>query len=200
MFLLKLLLQALIVLPQVQTSSLKYRPKCTTDYIFQVSNNKTFYHDNPDVSYYIWNKTSQSLHDYHNEICTDRCDHGVKINGIQTNRSILCSECECERPACEIYDICCEDLSEDNTSSKHSTPSLAPPTLYCDPHTVRDFNFLYIRSCSGSFHGDNKIKSLCMNDVNENETTIDTFMRVIDTETQAVYYNMYCAKCNHVEK
>ncbi|KAI8732440.1 hypothetical protein BgiBS90_037215, partial [Biomphalaria glabrata] len=117
--------------------------------------------------------------------------------GPKRNTSILCAECQCEKPACEIYDICCEELLDGQTTSKSSDKS---PKLYCDSDAAKDLHFLYIRSCSESYHGKNETRRLCLEDVSVAETTKDTFMRVIDTETQVVYFNMYCARCNNVTK
>ncbi|KAK0055917.1 hypothetical protein Bpfe_014586, partial [Biomphalaria pfeifferi] len=138
--------------------------------------------------------------DYQLNVCEERCHNSVKVFGPETSMNIQCFDCECQKPACEIYDICCAELSGNQISSRDSLPSPAPPKLYCDQSTVRDFYFLYIRSCPGSYHGNNETRRLCIEDVSVAETTTESFMRVIDTETQVVYYNLYCAKCNNVTK
>ncbi|KAK7004108.1 adhesion G protein-coupled receptor L3, partial [Biomphalaria glabrata] len=139
-----------------------------------------------------------SLKDYHMEVCQDRCDHGVKVRKFSIGKSIKCLNCECKRPACEIYNICCEELSEARAPSNSS--ELGTPEIYCDTQTIFDFHFLYIRSCPDGYHDNEEIQRLCIENITILETTRDTFIRVIYLETQVVYYNMYCARCNKAIK
>ncbi|KAK7004074.1 G-protein coupled receptor mth [Biomphalaria glabrata] len=110
----------------------------------------------------------------------------------------ICQDCECGQPACEIYDICCEEVSDKLSSSNSSASSRVPSKLYCDYQA--NIQFLYIHSCSVGYHDTENTTTLCLNNLSVAETTTETFMRVIDTETQVVYYNMYCAKCSNVTK
>ncbi|KAK0068865.1 hypothetical protein Bpfe_001828 [Biomphalaria pfeifferi] len=160
-------------------------------------NEDLLYHDNPGLNYYyIWNKTTTSAIDYNRQVCADRCDNGVKVFRSQNNLNIKCLECECKRPACEIYGICCEDISDSPTSSlAHSSPA-----LYCDDVSMFSyFSFLCIRSCPKEYRNI-EVKKLCEEDVSIAETTTDTFMRAVDNGTEVIYYNIYCAMCNNVSK
>nr|KAI8753229.1 hypothetical protein BgiMline_013784 [Biomphalaria glabrata] len=142
-----------------------------------------------------------SVMDYHREVCPDRCDNGTKVLGRDlgefSHLNIECFDCECKRPACEIYGICCDDISE---SPSTWTQPKESPSLYCDDKSMYYFPILCIRSCPKDYRGNNEVKRLCQEDVNLSETTMDTFLRVIDTENQVVYYNIYCAMCNNIGK
>ncbi|KAH9512880.1 hypothetical protein Btru_036865 [Bulinus truncatus] len=63
---------------------------------------------------FYWNKTALSPTAYHNSWCPRRCLHGnlVLISDIERLCiSTRCFPCECKRPACEIYGICCPDVT-----------------------------------------------------------------------------------------
>ncbi|KAI8782984.1 hypothetical protein BgiBS90_016471 [Biomphalaria glabrata] len=196
-FLLTIQITLLLSLTLADINNIKKRQPCDLSFATPGDPNKELlYHDNPDLNYhYIWNKTTTSAMDYNGQVCADRCDNGVKVFRSKSNLNIKCLECECKRPACEIYGICCEDISVSPTSSlAHSSPA-----LYCDEVSLLNYYFICIRSCPKEY-GNIEVKKLCEEDVSIAETTTDTFMRAVDNETEVIYYNIYCAVCNNVSK
>ncbi|KAI8783004.1 G-protein coupled receptor, putative, partial [Biomphalaria glabrata] len=201
MFHLKHFLAVLLLCTLINKSYLKYRNN-TCDFHFapKFLDEELLYHEVQDLTYYhIWNQTSMSVMDYHREVCPDRCDNGTKVHGRDRHLflNIECFNCKCKRPACEMYGICCEDISE---SPSTWTQPKESPSLYCDDKSMYNFPFLCIRSCPKDYRGNNEVKRLCQEDVSVSETTMDTFLRVIDTENEGIYYNIYCAMCNNVNK
>lgn len=194
----QLQIQLFLLLCLVNRISLKTRPSCSIPFSPGISNLELYYHDDPLSVYYLWNKTDVSAVDYHKNFCADRCDQGVKKMAPSYTTNIQCLECECQKPACEIYDICCEEISDTQSSSNRSISVTVLSKLNCDSKSNPSFNFLYLRDCPASYNESEAIRRLCLEDVNVTETTLDTYMRVIDNETQVVYYNYFCARCHNV--
>ncbi|KAI8732450.1 hypothetical protein BgiBS90_037225, partial [Biomphalaria glabrata] len=194
----QLQVQLFLLLCLVNRISLKTRPSCSIPFSPGISNLELYYHDDPLSVYYLWNKTDVSAVDYHKNFCAERCDQGVKKMAPSYTTNIQCLECECQKPACEIYDICCEEISDTQTSSNRSIAVTVSSKLNCDSKSNPSFHFLYLRECPASYNESEAIRILCLQDVNVTETTLDTYMRVIDNETQVVYYNYFCARCNNV--
>nr|KAI8767036.1 putative adhesion G protein-coupled receptor E4P; partial [Biomphalaria glabrata] len=57
-----------------------------------------------------WNKSELSPLQYQLSLCSKRCNGSIEIPGRSLNQ-FKCDFCQCARPACEIYDICCPDVS-----------------------------------------------------------------------------------------
>ncbi|KAI8728568.1 hypothetical protein BgiBS90_037992, partial [Biomphalaria glabrata] len=164
-----------------------------------IYNTNMLYHDRTDLTYYLWNKTAMSSVEYQMSLCKNKCGYEMWMD-LLPKVNYVCQDCECEQPACDIYDNCCEEVTDKLSSSNSSASSREPPKLYCEHQAIYHIQFLYIRSCPVGYHDTENTTRLCLNNVKVAETTPETFMRVIDTETQVVYYNMYCAKCNNVTK
>ena len=58
---------------------------------------------------YIWNKENDTPEQYQWNWCNRWCNgsEAVKKEGGFKCKTVKCIDCFCERPACEIYDLCC---------------------------------------------------------------------------------------------
>ncbi|KAK7004072.1 hypothetical protein BgiMline_005569, partial [Biomphalaria glabrata] len=71
---------------------------------------------------FTWDKTTVSPRVYQNSWCPRRCLNGniVYINNLdKLCISPRCFPCECRRPACEIFGICCPDLTSPTYPPQH---------------------------------------------------------------------------------
>ncbi|RUS74439.1 hypothetical protein EGW08_017804 [Elysia chlorotica] len=67
------------------------------------------------ISVYPWNKLAYSPAEYHLSLCGNVCVGGHRIDFNPFNcPTIKCAPCVCDRPMCEIYDICCPEDSSPN--------------------------------------------------------------------------------------
>lgn len=100
---------------------------------------------------YLWDKKKLSSREYQESFCPYRCKRGLMIKRKERHRyctDVYCFPCSCQQPECQIYDICCPDIT---------VPYLSPPnkTLYSTNKTGQI-----------SFSSDlNKINKLDQNDL-----------------------------------
>ncbi|KAH9514435.1 hypothetical protein Btru_025251 [Bulinus truncatus] len=175
----------------------------------------------------VWDTSVVSATDYVHSYCPRRCRDGevVFISDVEQKcPDYLCFPCECARPRCELYGICCPDITEpynalpglqNNYSALFSSPapltgpetlaasverSATLPVLMCDDLSSDEVTFLYIGSCQPGFQDDKGIVTLCEAGLDETDFRPQSFTRVADPVNNVVYRNVYCALCNGVEK
>ncbi|KAK7004780.1 G-protein coupled receptor mth, partial [Biomphalaria glabrata] len=154
-------------------------------------------------------------------MCTKRCNGSVEVTTQQFS-NFQCDFCSCLRPACEIYDNCCPDISvpiyqieaisgdgsavsqNNKIDSQNSfTANIDRPQLEhragidCtqDAHT-----FLFVSMCPTNYKENTTIVELCERNFDQSELTLDTFMKVKDNSTGVVYKNKFCAICHRVSQ
>lgn len=176
----------------------------------------------PVVNHFAWDKSNLSALDYQLQFCAARCENGARVGyEINSCKSMLCTFCECTRPQCEIYGICCPDIDypvfpeiwdtgdpfPKNTSvlTKKLVPksnsTLKRPKLGCDSgRSISLADYLYIRSCDEGWNQTDINFELCREEFNIEMMTVVKFAQVIDMATRVVYKNKYCAACNRVEE
>ncbi|KAH9514392.1 hypothetical protein Btru_025088 [Bulinus truncatus] len=189
----------------------------------------TEFYDSVNITF-AWDSTNYTSVSYQRSVCLQRCKNGNPVNIVNAHlacRSVECMPCSCERPACELYNLCCPDINE---------PYIPPPGLSgglytVGPHTPLEpfsptpphpaeagnrsedvgaeemhfgcdissgYNgFIYIRSCPSRFQNE-IVARLCEQDLPSDEISADTITHVADKATGAVYRNKFCAECNGV--
>ncbi|KAH9514439.1 hypothetical protein Btru_025264 [Bulinus truncatus] len=175
----------------------------------------------------VWDASVVSATDYVHSYCPRRCRDGevVFISDVEQKcPDYLCFPCECARPSCELYGICCPDITEpynplpglqNNYSALFSSPapltgpetlaasverSATLPVLMCDDLSSDEVTFLYIGSCQLGFQDDKGTVTLCEAELDETDFSPQAFTRAADPVNNVVYRNVYCALCNGVEK
>ncbi|KAK0044221.1 hypothetical protein Bpfe_026355, partial [Biomphalaria pfeifferi] len=154
-------------------------------------------------------------------MCTKRCNGSVEVRTQQFS-NYQCDFCSCLRPACEIYDNCCPDISvpiyqieaisgdgsaasqsnqfgsqNSSTSKIDLTPQLEPTTgIACNIN----YKYLFVSLCPTNYKENKTIVDLCERNYDQSELTLDTFMKVKDNSTGVVYKNKYCAICHRVSQ
>ncbi|KAI8794525.1 adhesion G protein-coupled receptor E4P [Biomphalaria glabrata] len=171
--------------------------------------------EEPEFETFIWNKTQVSMLDYLHGYCQVRCQGETRIDLSTSSHcwNIECLPCYCQRPACEIYDNCCPDISvsylregvpaaDANTSKlAHAVPSKekqSKPRVQCERIIDQETNYMFVTSCPADYVENQTVVDLCERALAPEEQTIDTFLRVVDMTTHVIYKNMFCARCNHV--
>ena len=170
----------------------------------------------------VWDKNLVSREQYQRKFCKKTC-RGLdeEISEEMSCPNIRCFDCICERPACDVYGICCPtayqkgnhregNLSGKNentvnksalkmSSNEERIQSVEFPVLKCEEFD-EDKSYLYIQSCPSDF-SDSQTRKLCEQDHDLSKgITLDQFARVTDTVTKVTYYNKYCALCNGANK
>ncbi|KAK6964319.1 latrophilin-3, partial [Biomphalaria glabrata] len=167
---------------------------------------------------YTRNKTVSPL-DYQVQFCPRRCNNGtLQVIKFEGYFDFECVNCFCQRPACEVYNNCCPDISipydpqisldsvdfnfvrpqnESNVISKHENNN---PKLQCDYISyLIGLAYVYISSCKLDYVTNQTVIDLCETEIPLTNETIETYFRVIDLATQVVYKNLFCALCNHIK-
>lgn len=64
-------------------------------------------------SFYLWKKSTMPTKTFQESICPYRCqdDQRVELHSLHFVM-FSCFPCQCKRPECEIYGVCCPDISE----------------------------------------------------------------------------------------
>nr|KAI8766623.1 adhesion G protein-coupled receptor L2-like; partial [Biomphalaria glabrata] len=165
--------------------------------------------------FFYWNKTKHSPLEYYLGLCTKRCNGSLEVT-TQPLSNFQCDFCSCLRPACEIYDNCCPDVS---VPIYDIDVIKGDPSVDIDPFgaviqntnqivttkkkimcTRKKMHFLFVGLCLPDYQENETISSLCETELNDWELTLDTFTKVMDNSTGVVYKNIYCAICNRVSK
>ncbi|KAI8794858.1 adhesion G protein-coupled receptor E3 [Biomphalaria glabrata] len=171
---------------------------------------------------FIYNSANMSAKDYLHSYCPRRCWKSEVVYISDVDRvcpDYFCFLCDCMAPRCQLYGICCPDVTEpyydlpglhNNYSALSSSPSpldiwprnedYDPPALRCDNESSDEFSFLYIQSCPSDYEDDGETVRLCENDDLEVNFDLKEFVRAADVESHVVYRNFYCAKCNSVSQ
>ncbi|KAK0055909.1 hypothetical protein Bpfe_014578 [Biomphalaria pfeifferi] len=176
---------------------------------------------------YMWDKKISPI-DYQQSFCPQRClnDEVVYINDI-SNRcpSLTCSKCSCQKPWCELYGICCPEISE---------PYFPPQGLLSGLFSVFDMKDLVddkikkprryqvnskkevesskftgqlgcaLDSDSSSFYyiqscfstASEELIRQCQIDRRSPDITVDTITYAADNTSGSIYKNRFCAECN----
>ncbi|KAK7004794.1 G-protein coupled receptor mth, partial [Biomphalaria glabrata] len=155
-------------------------------------------------------------------MCTKRCNSSEEVTTQQFS-NYQCDFCSCLRPACEIYDNCCPDISvpiyqieairgdgsaasqsnqiesqNSSTTKIDLTPQLKPTDgIAC---TTDYNNFLFVSLCPTNFKENETIVELCERNFDQSELTLDIFVKVKDNSTGVVYKNKFCAICHGVSQ
>nr|KAI8766626.1 putative adhesion G protein-coupled receptor E4P [Biomphalaria glabrata] len=178
----------------------------------------SMFHKETDHVTHIWNKTDVSPMDYQRGYCSMRCIGETRVNLRRMSCwYVECATCYCQRPACEIYNICCPDISVPyiretsakslfyqrkpslrNSSYAVEKPERLMPKLGCERYTLNTDTFLSIISCLPDYRENQTVIRMCEGNFSREEETIQTFVRVVDMETHVVYKNMFCAQCHGV--
>ncbi|KAK7004814.1 adhesion G protein-coupled receptor L3, partial [Biomphalaria glabrata] len=155
-------------------------------------------------------------------MCNKRCNGSVEVTTQQLS-NVQCNFCSCLRPACEIYDNCCPDVSvpiyqieaisgdgmadsqSNQIESQNSSiteidlnTQLVPRSgIDCtyDAHT-----FLFVALCPSNYKENTTIVDLCERNLDQSELTLDTFVKVKDNSTGVVYKNKFCAICHRISQ
>lgn len=162
-----------------------------------------------------WDKNDTSAKDYQQSYCPFRCHGRETIAMYNTGQVCLffqCSGCFCDRPACEIYDLCCPNISEPYyplVTGKYSgyeeeeirnmiyirSNDAVDSRSTCDM-TYSDYSVLFIHACPTSYTERADTKEKCEITADIQTATFDTFQHVLDVDTGVLYWNKYCAHCN----
>ncbi|KAI8780047.1 hypothetical protein BgiBS90_019241, partial [Biomphalaria glabrata] len=166
---------------------------------------------------YAPNKTV-SPWEYQVQFCPRRCDNEtLQVIKFEDYFDFECVNCFCQRPACEVYNNCCPDISvpydpqisldsvdfnlvrpqnESNVISKHENNN---PKLQCDyANYLKGSSYVYISSCKRDYVTNQTVIDLCETEIPLKNETMETYFIVIDLATQVVYKNLFCALCNHI--
>ncbi|KAI8794452.1 hypothetical protein BgiBS90_004828, partial [Biomphalaria glabrata] len=155
-------------------------------------------------------------------MCTKRCNGSVEVTTQQFS-NYQCDFCSCLRPACEIYDNCCPDISvpiykieaisgdgsaisqnnkidsqNSSTTKNDLTPQLEPRSGIDCTHDA--YKFLFVSLCPTNYKENTTIVELCERNFDQSELTLDTFMKVKDNSTGVVYKKKFCAICHRVSQ
>lgn len=177
---------------------------------------RSVYHENEYVTYQ-WDKTQVSAQDYIRGYCRMRCQGAIRIDLSSSDCwNMDCFPCYCQRPACEIFDNCCPDISVpywregshtegvyNRTESSLYSPygvahKVRQPNVKCDYLNTEQDNYMYIGSCLADYVENQTLAELCERFIAPKEETLETYLRVVDMTTHLIYRNMFCALCNHV--
>ncbi|KAK7005052.1 hypothetical protein BgiMline_006605 [Biomphalaria glabrata] len=148
------------------------------------------------------NFTSTLLHKYS---CPFRCNKGQMSKsagfvGGEESLSHYCRYCKCEKQKCEVYDMCCPDVSEPYLNKSKNLPNLNESVsnftsgkerfrIDCKPDQP-----MMIRSCQPRTESNMTVVELCESDRLIN---VETVTAVFDNVTKVAYQNKFCAQCNN---
>ncbi|KAK7005075.1 hypothetical protein BgiMline_006628, partial [Biomphalaria glabrata] len=159
--------------------------------------------------YVVWNKTEHSPTEFQLSVCPRRCNGSNAVEVRFFVRCLICPDCYCDRPACEIHGRCCPDISIPvfNLAIKASETGVLTNTPKDELAQTDDLSprlvcymFFLVRSCLPDYKENMTIMELCEEDLPQNQQTSDVFIETIDYYTEIFYNNIYCIICNNVDQ
>ncbi|KAI8794731.1 hypothetical protein BgiBS90_005107, partial [Biomphalaria glabrata] len=152
-------------------------------------------------------------------VCPRRCNGSLYVPGNETMFCFECQRCHCERPACDIYGLCCPDISVPVYDLEKRYGNEIPSTLNTKIRSrgplLGCYSFTFVRSCSTDYKGNQTIKDLCQEElpqksraqvtyIQKNKMAQSQYLNLHIEENfdlgDTFYKNLYCALCNNVDQ